>query len=93
MLFLFWEQIIRLIPFLFIPLKSLFLGKDPKRDAQTKGPVIVDDKVWIGSNSIMLSGVTIVKNAIIAAGSVVTKMFRLTISWRQPSQIYKIGHS
>jgi len=41
--------------------------------AISKGPVIVEDDVWIGTNSIILSGVTIGKGSIIAAGSVVAK--------------------
>jgi len=36
-------------------------------------PVVVEDDVWIGTGSIILSGVTIGKGAVIAAGSVVTK--------------------
>ncbi|MCP9612957.1 sugar O-acetyltransferase [Coprobacter tertius] len=36
-------------------------------------PIIVEKNVWIGSNSTILQGVTIGDNAIIAAGSVVTK--------------------
>lgn len=42
-------------------------------EAQTKGPIIIGDDVWIGYNSIVLSGVTIGQGAVIAAGSVVTK--------------------
>lgn len=36
-------------------------------------PIIIDDDVWIGFNSIIMKGVKIGKGAIIAAGSVVTK--------------------
>lgn len=35
--------------------------------------IVIEDNVWIGINSTILSGVTIGKNAVIAAGSVVTK--------------------
>jgi acetyltransferase-like isoleucine patch superfamily enzyme len=42
-------------------------------EAESKGPIIVNDEVWIGTNVTILSGVTIGKGAIIAAGSVVTK--------------------
>ena len=35
--------------------------------------VVIEDDVWIGTGSIILSGVTIGKGAIVAAGSVVTK--------------------
>jgi acetyltransferase-like isoleucine patch superfamily enzyme len=36
-------------------------------------PISIEDHVWINPNSIILSGVTLGKGAIIAAGSVVTK--------------------
>ncbi|AST06076.1 hypothetical protein AF2641_03870 [Anoxybacillus flavithermus] len=38
-----------------------------------KKPVFIEDNVWIGMNSIVLKGVTIGKNSIVGAGSVVTK--------------------
>lgn len=37
-----------------------------------KGPIIVEDDVWIGMNVTILSGVTIHQGAVIGAGSVVT---------------------
>lgn len=42
-------------------------------EATTKGAIIVGDDVWIGYNSIILSGVTIGQGAVVAAGSIVTK--------------------
>lgn len=36
------------------------------------GPIVVEDDVWIGTGTIVLSGLTIGKGAVIAAGSVVT---------------------
>lgn len=36
-------------------------------------PVVVDRNVWIGSNTIILPGVTIGDDAVVAAASVVTK--------------------
>jgi acetyltransferase-like isoleucine patch superfamily enzyme len=41
--------------------------------AGTKGPILVRDDVWIGTNAIVLSGITIGQGAIVAAGSVVTR--------------------
>ena len=38
-------------------------------------PIIVEDNVWIGGSATILPGVTIGKNAIVAAGAVVTKTF------------------
>jgi len=39
---------------------------------QTK-PVILEDNVWVGDSAIICKGVTVGKNSIIGAGSVVTK--------------------
>ncbi|MCP1102981.1 acetyltransferase-like isoleucine patch superfamily enzyme [Aequitasia blattaphilus] len=36
-------------------------------------PIIIENNVWIGANVTILPGVTIGKNAIVAAGAVVTK--------------------
>lgn len=41
-------------------------------ESKTKGSIIVEDGVWIGEQSIVLSGVTIGKGAIIGAGSIVS---------------------
>ena len=53
------------------PVKVKILGDD--YEASSKGNIVVEDDVWIGANSIILSGVKISQGAIIAAGSVVTK--------------------
>ena len=37
-----------------------------------KGPIVVEDDVWIGEDSLILSGVTIGRGAVVAARSVVT---------------------
>ncbi|MEC1719109.1 CatB-related O-acetyltransferase [Schinkia azotoformans] len=39
----------------------------------TKGPIVIQDDVWIGEGSLILSGVTIGQGAIVAAGSIVVK--------------------
>ncbi len=36
-------------------------------------PVIIGDDVWIGSNAVIIPGVTIGRHAVVAAGAVVTK--------------------
>ncbi|WP_209389492.1 DapH/DapD/GlmU-related protein [Chryseobacterium sp. RR2-3-20] len=42
-------------------------------DDITKGPITIDDDVWIGANSTITDGVHIGKGAVIAANSCVTK--------------------
>jgi maltose O-acetyltransferase len=39
----------------------------------TKGPIIIEDNVWIGANVTITDGVRIGKDSVIAANSVVTK--------------------
>ena len=41
--------------------------------ALSKGPITVCDDVWIGTNAMIMSGITIGQGAIVAAGAVVTK--------------------
>ncbi len=35
-------------------------------------PVIIEDDVWVGANSVILPGVTLGKHCVVAAGSVVS---------------------
>ena len=44
-----------------------------KNESISKGPIIIEDDVWIGCNVTILSGVRIGKGAVIAAGSVIHK--------------------
>ena len=53
------------------PMKTKVLGM--AAESTTKGPIIVEDDVWIGRNVTVLSGVRIGKGAVIGAGAVVTK--------------------
>ena len=46
-----------------------------KQGFKKGNPVIIEDDVWIGNNSIIMSGRRIFKGTIIGAGSVVTKDF------------------
>lgn len=39
----------------------------------SKGPITIEDGVWIGANSVITDNVTIGHNSVVAAGSVVTK--------------------
>ncbi len=52
---------------------SHFYHIGEKNTAPTKGPIVVQDDVWIGQNALVLSGVTIGQGAVIGAGSVVAK--------------------
>lgn len=42
-------------------------------EAESKGPIIIEDDVWIGQGCNILSGVKIGRGSVIALGSVVTK--------------------
>lgn len=52
--------------------KNIF-NSEVKHDLTSKGRIVIEEDVWIGSNSIILSGVRIGRGSIIGAGSVVTK--------------------
>ncbi|MBA0884378.1 acyltransferase [Flavobacterium sp. BBQ-18] len=44
-----------------------------KRKLYSKGPVIIEDNVWLGEGVVVLPNVTIGENSIVGANSVVTK--------------------
>ena len=49
-------------------------GKPPcERKLYSKGEVVIEDNVWIGDKATILPGVTIGRNSIVGANSVVTK--------------------
>ena len=52
-----------------------FIDKDTPINQQghTAAEIVIEDDVWIASNSVILKGVHIGKGAVVAAGSVVTK--------------------
>lgn len=52
---------------------NAFINKTEKEIPKTKGDIIIEDDVWIGMNSTILSGVKIHQGAVIGAGSVVSK--------------------
>jgi len=43
------------------------------KDIYSKGSIIIGEDVWIGSNCVILSGVSVGRGSIIGAGSIVTK--------------------
>lgn len=53
-------------------LAPFYKDRPPRPDIGAK-PVFIKDNVWIGFNAVILKGVTIGENSIIAAGAVVTK--------------------
>lgn len=54
------------------PFKVMYFNETTP-EALSKGKIIVEDDVWIGMNTLILSGVKIGKGAVIGAGSVVSK--------------------
>jgi acetyltransferase-like isoleucine patch superfamily enzyme len=50
-----------------------FFENRPPRPALRSAPISIGDNVWIGMNAVILKGVTIGENSVVAAGSVVTK--------------------
>lgn len=53
------------------PFKYIMLNE--REDELSKGDIVLEDDVWVGFNSIILSGVTIGQGAVIGAGSIVAK--------------------
>lgn len=54
------------------PFKVL-VAQECQYEALSKGPIVLEDDVWIGCNALILSGVTIGRGAIVGAGAVVAK--------------------
>ena len=74
------------------PLKVMLLNE--KKEAWTKGPIIIKDDVWIGTGALVLSGVTIEQGAIVAARSVVTKNVpAYSIVAGNPARVIKYRYS
>lgn len=55
------------------PFARFMPGEERLDCSKSKGKIIVQDDVWIGHGSTILSGVTIGQGAVVAAGAVVTK--------------------
>jgi len=56
----------------------------------SKGPIIIEDDVWIASNSVILDGVRIGSGAVIGGGSVVTKDIPpMAIAIGNPAKVIK----
>ena len=56
----------------------------------TTSEIIIGDETWIGSNSVVVAGVTIGKHSVIAAGSVVTRSIpHYCVAGGNPAKIIK----
>jgi acetyltransferase-like isoleucine patch superfamily enzyme len=64
-------QGVKLSPYVQIHTGSLYVDRVP-RDHYSK-PVVIEDNVWLASGVVVSPGVTIGKNACVAAGSVVVR--------------------
>lgn len=53
------------------PFKTMLLGMPGKQSC--KGDIVVEDDVWLATDAIILSNVTIGRGAVVCAGAVVTK--------------------
>ncbi len=67
------------------------LKENYQSDIITNGPVTIQEDVWIGSNSVILPGVTIGRGSIIGGGSIVNKNIpAYSIVVGNPAQVKKM---
>ena len=65
-----------------IPMRKQGMKKYP--------PVVIEDDVWIGSNAIIMPGLTLKKGTIVGAGAIVTKTFpEYSIVGGNPAKLIK----
>ncbi|MFV5692476.1 DapH/DapD/GlmU-related protein [Flavobacterium sp. LT1R49] len=70
--------------------KEALLLPPSQRKLYSKGPVIIEDNVWLGEGVVVLSGVTIGKNSIIGSNAVVTKSIpRNSVAGGNPARIIR----
>lgn len=73
--------------------QNVFLG-DVMQDIESKGDIEVEEDVWVGANSVILSGVKIGRGSIIGAGSIVTKNIpSYSIAAGNPANVIKTRFS
>lgn len=67
-----------------------FAPNRPPRPAIRTAPVIIKDNVWIGMGAVILKGVTIGENSVVAAGTIVTRDVPAnTVVAGNPAQVVK----
>jgi len=70
---------------------SLLTGNPPDRYAAASAPVRIGDGVWIGERAIILKGVTVGPDSVVAAGAVVTKdVPARTVVAGNPARVVKV---
>lgn len=70
--------------------KEALLLPPSLRKLYSKGPVIIEDNVWLGEGVVVLPGVTIGENSIIGANAVVTKSIpRNCVAAGNPARIVR----
>ncbi len=61
-----------------------------QRFQPSKGGIIIEDDVWIGSNTIILDGSVIQKGAVVCAGSLVnSNLPKYSVSKGMPAKVFK----
>ena len=71
------------------PFRSVF--QDRELEALTKGAIIVEDDVWIGTGAMILSGVTLRRGTVVAAGSIVSQSsLAYSIIGGNPAKVIKM---
>lgn len=69
-------------------MNSMVFNQEFTRDIVTKGPVVIEEDVWIGSNAVILPGVCIGRGSVVGAGSVVTAHIpRYSIAVGNPARV------
>lgn len=60
-------------PFLYLANRGFVAADEQRIRADMNRPVVIEDDVWLGANSLVLPGVTVARGAVVGAGAVVTK--------------------
>jgi len=75
-------------------IKYKIFHKNATEDVITKGPVVIEEDVWIGSNTVIMPGIIIGRGSIIGSGSIVTKGIpRYSIVFGNPAKIHSMRFS